>query len=76
MERNKILKAAGFSDQFLAALNEFEKSVPNVYYEPPFNETDQLYNTADTTGQFVIKSTNNNYNSNFIILESKAETEM
>jgi hypothetical protein len=36
MDRSEMLKSVGFSDKFLQALQEFEKAVPNVYYEVPF----------------------------------------
>jgi hypothetical protein len=71
MERNEILKSVGFSDKFLNALNEFEKSVPNVYYEVPFDETEQTFNVVDTSGQLLINRPNDNYNSNIIVQQAK-----
>lgn len=70
MERNEILKSVGFSDKFLNALNEFEKSVPNVFYEVPFDENEQIFNVADTSGQLLINRPNDNYNSNVIVQQA------
>ena len=67
MERNEILKSVGFSDKFLSALNEYEKSVPNVYFEVPFDEKEQTFNVVDTSGQLLINRPNDNYNSNIIV---------
>lgn len=70
MERNEILKTIGFSDDFLKALSEFEKSVPNVYYEVPFNEKEQTFNITDTSDQLIINQPNDNYNQNVIISQA------
>ena len=67
MERNEILKSIGFSDKFLQALQEFEKSVPNVYYEAPFKDNVAELNIVDTTGQITIDQTTDNYNQNIIV---------
>lgn len=70
MERNEILKSAGFSDKFLKALEEFEKAVPNVYYEVPFNDNQHDFNLVDTTGQLIIDHPNDNYNNNIIVRQA------
>ncbi len=70
MERNEILKSVGFSDNFLNALNEFEKSVPNVFYDVPFDEKEQIFNVVDTSGPLLINRPNDNYNSNIIIQQA------
>lgn len=70
MERNEILKSVGFSDKFLHALDEFEKSVPNVFYEVPFDESEQVFNVVDTSGQLLINRPNDNYNSNIIVQQA------
>ena len=70
MERDEILKSVGFSDKFLNALNEFDKAVPNVYYEVPFIEYKNIYTVIDTSGQLIINRLNDNYNSNVIVRKS------
>jgi hypothetical protein len=70
MERNEILKSVGFSDKFLNALNEFDKAVPNVHYEIPFIENENIYTVVDTSGQLIINCPNDNYNSNIIVRKS------
>jgi hypothetical protein len=70
MERNEILKSVGFSENFLNALNEFDKAVPNVHYEVPFVENEHNYTVVDTSGQLIINRPNDNYNSNIIIRKS------
>jgi hypothetical protein len=67
MERNEILKSVGFSDKFLQALQEFEKAVPNVYYDIPFKESVTELNIIDTSGQVTINQSSDNYNQNIII---------
>jgi hypothetical protein len=67
MERNEILKSVGFSDKFLQALQEFEKAVPNVYYDIPFKENVTELNIIDTSGQITIDQSSDNYNQNIII---------
>ncbi len=67
MKRNEILKSVGFSDEFLKALKEFEKAVPNVYYEVPFKDSVAELNMVDTSGQITIDQTSDNYNQNIII---------
>jgi hypothetical protein len=67
MERNEILKTIGFSDDFLKALSEFERSVPNIYYEVPFNEEEQTFDIIDTSEQLIITHSNYNYNHNLIV---------
>lgn len=67
MERNQILKEAGFSDKFIEALKEFEKAVPNVYYDVPFKEEVTELNIIDTSGQITINQSSDNYNQNIII---------
>lgn len=70
MERNEILKSVGFSDNFLNALNEFDKSVPNVFYQVPFEDGEQAFNIVDTSGRIQINRPNDNYYSNIIIQQS------
>jgi hypothetical protein len=70
MERDEILKSAGFSDAFLKALNEFEKAVPNIYYDLPFDESEQLVNVTDTSGQLIVNCLNNGYNHNLIVRQT------
>ena len=67
MERNEILKSVGFSDKFLQALQEFEKAVPNVYYDIPFKENVNELNIIDTSGQITVDQSSDNYNQNIII---------
>ncbi|MFT4154284.1 hypothetical protein [Parafilimonas sp.] len=67
MERNEILKSVGFSEKFLQALQEFEKAVPNVYYEVPFEENVTDLNMLDTSGQMTINQASDNYNHNIIV---------
>jgi hypothetical protein len=67
MERNEILKSVGFSDKFLQALHEFEKAVPNVYYEVPFKDNVTELNMIDTSGQVTIDQSSDNYNQNIIV---------
>jgi len=62
MERNEILKTIGFSDSFLTALKEFDNSVPNVFYDVPFIEKEQVINVVDTSGEFIINRTNDSHN--------------
>ena len=70
MERDEILKSAGFSDAFLKALNEFEKAVPNIYYEPSFDESEQVFNVTDTSGQLIVNCPNDDYNHNLIVRQA------
>jgi len=67
MERYELLKSIGFSDKFLNALNEFEKAVPNVYYELPFNDNEHGGNFFDTNSNLIIDHPNDNYNQNIIV---------
>ena len=67
MERGEILKSAGFSDAFLKALNEFEKAVPDIYYELPFDESEQVVNITDISGQLIVNCPNDGYNHNLIV---------
>jgi hypothetical protein len=67
MERNEILKSVGFSEKFIQALQEFEKVVPNIYYEVPFENNITDLNIIDTSGQVIIDQTSDNYNQNIII---------
>ena len=53
MERNEVLKSIGFSDVFLSALSEFEKAVPNVNYELPFNEEIQSIVVEDSSNNLI-----------------------
>lgn len=69
MERNELLKSIGFSDNFLNALNEYDKSVPDIFYEVPFEENEQFYNVVDSSGQLLINRPNDNYNSNIIVTQ-------
>jgi len=71
MERDEILKSVGFSDAFLKALAEFEKSVPNVYYEVPFDESEHVFHVTDSSGQLFINRPNDNYNHNIIVRQSQ-----
>lgn len=71
MERNEILKSIGFSDAFLKALAEFEKSVPNIYYEVPFDENEHTFNITDSSGQLIINHLNDSYNHNIIVRQSQ-----
>ena len=66
MERNEILKSVGFSEKFLQALQEFEKAVPNVYYDIPFKENVTELNIIDTYGPLTIDHSSDNYNPNII----------
>jgi len=70
MERNEILKSVGFSNEFLKALEEFEKSVPNVFYELPFNENEQSVKHVDLTGRSIIIQPNDNYSHNIIVRQA------
>lgn len=67
MEANDILKSVGFSDKFLQALKEFEKAVPNVYYEVPFKDNFEDLNMLDTSGQITIEQASDNYNHNIMV---------
>lgn len=67
MERNEILKSVGFSEQFLQALQEFEKAVPNVYYDAPFKDKVAELNMVDTSGQITIDQSCDSYNHNILI---------
>lgn len=70
MERGEILKSAGFSDAFLKALNEFEKAVPDIYYELPFDESEQVVNITDISGQLIVNCPNDGYNHNLIVQQA------
>jgi hypothetical protein len=67
MERNEILKSVGFSEKFLQALQEFEKAVPNVYYDVPFKDNVAELNMVDTSGQITIDQSSDNYNHNIMV---------
>jgi hypothetical protein len=67
MDRDEILKSVGFSDKFLSSLQEYEKAVPNVYYEVSFNDNVAELNMIDTTGQIIIEQSMENYNHNIIV---------
>lgn len=67
MERIEILKSVGFSERFLKALQEFEKAVPNIYYEVPFKDNIAELNILDTSGQITIDQISDNYNQNIIV---------
>lgn len=67
MERNEILKQIGFTDAFIEALQEFEKKVPVINYEVPFDTNDLHVNLNDDTDQLLITSSNDNYNHNLIV---------
>lgn len=67
MERNEILKSVGFSNDFLHALQEFEKAVPNVYYEMPFNDNIAELHILDTSGQITISQVSDNYSQNIVV---------
>ncbi len=70
MERNEILKSLGFSDKYLQALQEFEKVVPNIYYEAPYNDNQHNFITFDTNGQLIIDHPNDKYNQNIIVKQA------
>ena len=70
MERDEILKSAGFSDAFLKALHEFEKAVPDIYYELPFDESEQVVNITDISGQLIVNCPNDGYNHNLIVRQA------
>jgi hypothetical protein len=67
MDRDEILKSVGFSADFIKALDDFEKSVPEVHFEPAFDDTDQVFDLVDTTGELVIKNTNEDFSERLIV---------
>jgi hypothetical protein len=67
MDRSEMLKSVGFSDKFLQALQEFEKAVPNVYYEVPFVENSAELKLIDTSGTVTIDQTSDNYSQNITV---------
>jgi|GEM_PF-4783821 len=67
MERNEILKSAGFTEDFIRALQEFEKSVPEISFDTPFDVNNQEIRWNDMSEQLVITSTNDNYNYNLVV---------
>jgi hypothetical protein len=67
--RNEILKSIGFSDDFLKALAEFEKSVPNVYYDIPFDEKEYSFTNTDSTDQLIISHSNDDYSHNIVVTQ-------
>lgn len=70
MERNDILKSLGFTNRFLQALEEFEKTVPNVYYDVPFYDVQDNIVSLDHTSQLIIKQPNDGYNQNIIVKQA------
>ena len=70
MERNEILKSIGFSDSFLKALNEFDNSFSDVYYNMPFDENKHDYKVEDTSDRLIVNRVNDiaiAYDQNYII---------
>jgi hypothetical protein len=67
MDREEILKSVGFSTDFIKALKDFEKSVPEVHFEPAFDELDQFFDLVDTTGDLVIRNTNEDFSERLIV---------
>ena len=70
MERDEILRSLGFSDKFLLALQEFDKAVPNIYYEAPFHDVQENITSLGDQRQLIIKHPNDNYNQNFIVKQA------
>ena len=71
MERDEILKSLGFSDQFLQALQEFEKAVLNVYYDAPFHDGRNNYSSVGDSDPLIIRHTIDGYNQNIIIKQAR-----
>lgn len=67
MERTEVLKSVGFSDKFLQALHEFEKAVPNVFFENPVFDNITEYNEIDISGHIIIDQISGDYNQNVIV---------
>jgi hypothetical protein len=70
MERDEVLKSLGFSDRFLQALQEFEKVVPNVYYDIPFYDSRDNYSSIGDNDPLIIERPNDGYNQNIIIRQA------
>ena len=45
-------------------------AVPNIYYELPFDEDEQVINVADISGQLIINCPNDGYNRNLIVRQA------
>jgi hypothetical protein len=48
MDRNVLLKMAGFSQKFISALEDYDNSVIEIPFDDFSNERD-LYNVSDST---------------------------
>jgi hypothetical protein len=70
MERDEMLKTLGFSDRFLQALEEFEKAVPNIYYEAPFHDVKENLTSIGDNGHLIIEHPNDKYNQNIIVRQA------
>jgi hypothetical protein len=70
MERDETLKSLGFSDRFLQALQEFEKIVPNVYYDTPYHDNRDNYSSVGGNDPLIIEHPNDGYNQNIIIRQA------
>ena len=67
MERDDILKSIGFTDKFLSELHAFEKSVPELLLEVPFDVTEPFVKFDEISDQITVTVVNDNYNQDMII---------
>lgn len=64
-----LLKEVGFSKQFLEKLVEFDKAIPNIYFNLPFEQEEDSFNDIDGSEGFIINSVNDNYHTNIIVIQ-------
>lgn len=60
MDRNEILKTIGFSDDFLKALEDYDKKVPNFQPQDFFDDNISTFTTSEANSSHQIVTIYNN----------------
>jgi hypothetical protein len=69
-ERDILLRQAGFSEAFIEAMHEFEKSIPDIDFDSTFEAVEDRVEVVDATNQAIISTANNNYANNVILVRN------